>query len=82
MSEKSERQLQQSQYIEALLWRHGLTPNYIGFTYLAQALRLAEEGQPINKDIVTQVAMKYQQKRTTVYSGIPIDRHSASIFEA
>lgn len=56
--------------ISDLLWKHGLTPNYMGFEYIADILAMTLNGHYICSQTLTLVAQKHGKRRANVRQSI------------
>jgi hypothetical protein len=59
--------MENEEKITAVLWKHGLTPNYLGFSYLVMALDMALEGEPISREMIQRIAQRTGRKSPSVY---------------
>lgn len=56
--------------VQELLWSFGLTPNYLGFTYLADILEMAANGHFVCRNSFSLVAQARGKSRSSVYQAV------------
>ena len=65
--------------ITDLLWERGLTPNYMGFEYIADILEMALNGHYICYQTLTLVAQKHGKRRSNVRQSVFVSLQAMNI---